>query len=378
MFAAVVLLVFTPAAVATTYTTYPGNAYKSAVIGDFGASALDHCERNSSFEECKHWCDNDCECECFTVYTPNGACFRRHSCDPNKFNNDANFETHVKVNFTSNCTNFEDLGLDTKCDGATLPPLTATNIGSLENCKSLCNMLSFECKGIQYLSNCSNTVMDQCLIYTSQITSGVPLPPAAVDQGSHYHCLKFIGEVRNITGGLIVPLSIGLHGFDGSALAGNQAAANIAGTLIKGVFANMSSHVTAEYVTVEIHPVVPAIADVQIEMLNGTAFYEVVKALQDNEPAIKAQFATLLNQSALDAYKTHDGLFNITDLEFNYSQIEFLTSTSTVTTTPCTEANNCTTTTTTTTVGDQVSHGTQHIPMLSAILVWFVAHFLHA
>merc|ERR1711920_892512 len=99
-------------------------------------------------------------------------------------------------------------------------------------------------------------------------------------------------------------------------------------------------------------------------MLNGTAFYEVVKALQDNEPAIKAQFATLLNQSALDAYKTHDGLFNITDLEFNYSQIDFLTSTSTVTTTPCIEANNCTNTTTTTTAGDPVSHGTQHIPML--------------
>merc|ERR1712061_571229 len=153
-----------------------------------------------------------------------------------------------------------------------------------------------------------------------------------------------------------------MGGFDGSALAGDAPATTVAGTLIKGVFADMSSHVTAEYVTVQIHPVVPAIVDVQIEMQNETAFYEVVKALQNGEEALKTQFVALLNHSALDTYKT--GSFNITDLSFNFSQIEFLTSTITMTTTPCTEANNCTTQTTTST---ELSRGTHHIPMLSTM-----------
>merc|ERR1712061_665377 len=99
-----------------------------------------------------------------------------------------------------------------------------------------------------------------------------------------------------------------MGGFDGSALAGDAPATTVAGTLIKGVFADMSSHVTAEYVTVQIHPVVPAIVDVQIEMQNETAFYEVVKALQNGEEALKVQFVALVSNTALVRFTT--GPFN--------------------------------------------------------------------
>merc|ERR1712038_853070 len=164
----------------------------------------------------------------------------------------------------------------------------------------------------------------------------------------------------------------GLHGLDGSALTSDPAGANIAGTFIKGVFANMSSHVTEEYVTVQIHEGDPMIADVQIEMQNETAFYEVVKSLQDGEDALKAQFVALLNNPALVAFTT--GPFNITDLAFNFSQIEFLVSTTTETTTPCIGVNFCANTTT----DIPVSRGNNQIPMLTTMLMWFAARFSHA
>jgi len=377
VFATILFLVLSPAVVATTYTQYTGNAYKSTQTGNFGGSSLDHCERsNSTFDECKHWCTVDCECECFTVYTPNGACFRRHSCDPSLFNTgNADFQTYVKDNFTSNCTNFEDLGYDTQCAGAAVAPLTATNIGSLENCKSLCTLLSFECKGIQYLSNCSDTTMDQCLIYTSAISSATPTTPH-VAQVSHYHCLKFIGEEGNLTGGLIIPLKVSLLGFDGTLLAGQQIAADLAGSVIKGIFANASSHVTNEHVNVQIHPISPAVTDIFIEVQNETAFSEVVSGLQAAEDTLKAQFLALLSNSDLDPFKISNQSLQITDFIFNFSQIEFLTSTITMsttteTTTPCTE--NCTTTTTSGT-----DHGTHYVPMWSTMLMWFAVRLYHA
>merc|ERR1712187_644285 len=163
---------------------------------------------------------------------------------------------------------------------------------------------------------------------------------------------------------------------DASALTSQPAAVTIAGTFIKQAFANMSSHLTEEYVTVEIQPTDPMVADVQLQMQDETGFYEVVKALQDGEDALKTQFLGLLANPALAPFTT--GPHNITDLVFNFSAIDFLTSTMTETPTPCSSANNCTTTTALSTTALIVSRGNHQIPLLSTMLMWFVAQVFHA
>ena len=115
----------------------------------------------------------DCECHCLTVYMGDDAeyegttkkpCFRRHSCDADTMDDNDDFDVYMKTETsTSSCSMFEDLGFENKCIGGGTPK-TATNVGSLEECKALCELLSFECKGIEYLSKCSDTSADTCQI----------------------------------------------------------------------------------------------------------------------------------------------------------------------------------------------------------------------
>jgi len=347
-----------------TYTEHDGNGY-SGHTGDFGAKSLDHCERSgSNLDQCKEWCNMDCECECIVVFKSNGACFRRHSCDPAKLDvgNPPLFATYIKDNFTSNCSNFHDFGYDTRCAGATLPPLIATNIGSLEQCKHLCTTLSFECKGIEYLSNCSDTTSDTCLIYTSAVSSGTTTTPLNAD--SSYHCLQYTGEVRSLAGGLILPVSFGIEGIDGVALTGNPQMVAIFSNFMKEMIANQSSHITTDDVSVTIQPD-PFKVETFIETPNGQVFYGVSAALQDQtvQDGIRSAATNFLNNSQGLSSVRQGGGINVTDLVFNFSAVEFLTSTITTTTQP----NNDTTT-------DQVTvSGTHQIRILGTIFIWFAA-----
>merc|ERR1712113_1344887 len=121
---------------------------------------------------------------------------------------------------------------------------------------------------------------------------------------------------------------------------------------------------------VQLHPNSPMVTDVQIEMQDETAFYEVTKTLQDGEATLLTQLAAVFNHTTFTPFTS--GSVNITEIVYNFSQVEFLTSTTTETTTPCTQ--NCTTTTEQITV----SRGTHQIPMLSTMFMWIAARFCHA
>jgi len=379
-FASLALAISTRA-LATAYTRLENkNAFRDQ-FGHKGGDHLEHCEHLRTLDECKHLCDMDCECHCLTVYMGTDTeyegnttkpCFRRHSCDTSTMESNDAFDVYTKDGASSTCSLFEDFGFENKCVGGSAPK-TATNVGSLEECKAICELLSFECKGIEYLSKCSDTSADTCVIYTGgEITGGqghAPVKLNDVNDETH-HCLKYTGPVGNLSGGLIVPVHFHVNGVDSGALLGSSSAVDAVGQKIKDAFAAQSALINASLVQVVLeesgaHNVTATVA---VELQAATDFHDVRQALRDNvatlEAEVSAQLTTLNGTLSLGS-----GPFSMSDVEFNLTQAEFLTTTVTSTTM---SRNDTGDDETTTTANIQVS-GTRQIGTLGALLMWLAA-----
>lgn len=267
---------------------------------------------------------------------------------------------------------FEDLGFENKCVGGGTPK-TATNVGSLEECKALCELLSFECKGIEYLSKCSDTSADTCLIYTAEEITGVvghaPVMLGGVNDETH-HCLKYTGAVGNLSGGLIVPVHFHVNGVDSEALLGSTDAEAAIGQKIQDALAAQSSLINASLVHVLLEPsgAHDVTATARVELEAAADFHDVRQKLRENVLAIEAEVTaglTALN----DTVNLGSGPFSMSDVEFNFTQAEFLTTTVTSTTNDTDDE--------TTTTGNIQVDGAQQVGPLGALLLWLAAACYH-
>merc|ERR1719436_1119554 len=276
----------------------------------------------------------DCECNCLVVYKPNGACFRRHSCNPSQFQTDTSFSVYMKNEHNSGCSNFEDLGFDTTCAGIQLQSKTATNLGSLEACKNLCSTLSFECKGIEYLSSCDDTANDACKIFTTTIDNGQPI--AGPDpQTKHYQCLKYIGPVGN-SDSLMVGMSMTIDGIDGATLIQNQAAANELEQSITEAVAAQTTLIEPSHVIVELGSG-SLIVNIQVMVETASNFLDIQQAMKNNEVALQNDIVGRINSlTALDQYKNAGTSIAVTSSAFNLTQPHPTTTETTITTTAST------------------------------------------
>lgn len=360
---AVLLLIPICGVVAQTYTMMPGkNAYRND-HSFYGAEHLDHCERaGNTLAQCQEWCTNDCECHCVVVYKANGACFRRHSCNgPFQENND--WDLYIKDGHTSTCSKFDDQGFDTKCVANSPQTKNVINVGSLEECKNVCSLLSFECKGIEYFSNCDDPASDTCKIFTSTIDNGEVVAPDLA-QKRHYQCLKYTGSVGS-SDSLSLGMSMTIAGVDGAALIQDQTAANALEQSVQESVANQSPLVDSQDVTVNLRAG-SLIVDIQVMMASATNFLDTRQTLKDNEAALTSDIVSRINNlPSLAPFR--GGTIEVTTSAFNMTQP---LPTETVTTT-MTQIN-------TTTETIPVTSRSHQICVLSITPVWLTAYLVWA
>lgn len=361
-----------------SYIKYPNvNAFTDE-FNKKGAHHLEHCEKQRTMTECQNLCDMDCECHCIVVYMNtdedygSGArpCFLRRECEaPFDGTNgtfdatDAAFDTYVK-NDAADCSVYVDFGFKNKCSGGTDEKIV-TNVNSLQQCKAICTLLSFECTGIEYRSNCADTTQDQCKIFTGgEVAKGGAAntvgDPVVVQTD---HCLKYNGTVGNLTEHLMVPLYATINGVDTSLITSNQAAI---GTQIKTIVASQHASLNASDMVVALQNTgsVNVTAEIEILLHDATHFYEVRQALITNEATIKStiisQLDTIDNMTDIGA-----GPFTITDMIFNHTNAEFRTTTSTAP--PSNDTTNGETTSPVTV------DGTHQLRVLGTMFTWILA-----
>lgn len=372
--ATLVLTITTTARAAGHYERIQNKNAFSDKTGYKGADHLEHCEVKRTHNECETLCDNDCDCHCFIVYmggdteyTGNTTkpCFLRRNCTREKMEGDeinpSPFDVYVKTNDSNDCFVYEDKGFERTCVGGSDEKI-ATNVGSLEECKAICNLLSFECKGIEYTSNCSDHTQDQCKMFSGgDIIRGDPSQPQKnsdhVNVVTH-HCLKYNGTVGTLSGGLMVPMYLNVNGVDAALVIG--AGANAIGAETKTVVASQHRSLSESDITVLLSQTGTENVSVEIEikLQQATNFHEVRRALIENEETLKNDIKTKL-EVVNSTIKIGNGPFVLTAIKFNLTNAEFFTTTTT--------GND--TTAETTTAGMAIS-GTHQIQILATMFMW--------
>lgn len=379
LFAIVLLKLVANAFAHAHYTQYQNvNAFDDQFAGNKGANHLEHCEKSRTLDECQNLCDMDCECHCVVVYMgPTDAeygsgsrpCFMRRDCNPPFTESDPSFDVYVKngSSNSSDCSVYEDLGFESTCAGGT-DPKTVTNVGSLQECKAVCTLLSFECVAIDYKSMCTNTAQDQCIIYTG---GDITVTPTAAVKANNviveaHHCLKYNGTVGNLSGHLMVPLFVTVNGVDPSLVMANPAREHV-GNLIKTIIANQHSSLDETQIVVLLSNSgsVNVTAEIEILVHSATDFKDVRETLIGHASTLSSTIINDLTQLDDNASLPNigDGPFTITDMLFNLTKAEFRT---TVTTT---EEPNSTAAPATTI---QVS-GAHQLRMLGVMFMWILA-----
>jgi hypothetical protein len=287
---------------------------------------------------------------------------------------DNGFDTYLKDDTSDSCHVFEDFGFETKCQGGSNEKI-ATNVGSLEGCKNLCKFLSFECKGIEYKSNCNDHTQDTCKIFAGgEITGSTGSSPTKANfvNIETDHCLKFNGTVANATGSLMMFMHVGLNGVDPAIVTSANAREPIAAQVKEALANHTPQSIVADHIEVQVSQsgAENVAFDIEIKLEAPGEFIDVRQALKDNEANIASTFTTLIGQIN-NTIALGSGPFAFTAFSFNLNNTVFVTSTTTETTTPCTV--NCTTVVTTTSA--LVVSGALRLPPFVSQFIWCAAFF---